>query len=134
MNEDWDLNEMSPRDLGVILAYFSMTTLSTVGFGDLYPRNTIERILCSIYLLFGVMLFSYFMGKLKKMIIKFKMQDKDENYEGELVKFFQTLEKYNMGHPINKKLQADITEYVNFQIDNNRNKFQLLESDRSLFN
>ena len=39
--------------------YFSFTTLSTTGFGDLHPRSNAERLLCAILLLFGVMIFTY---------------------------------------------------------------------------
>ena len=79
-----------------------MTTLSTVGFGDFHPRSDIERIFGSFFLLFGVMLFSYFMGNLNHMILQFNMIDEDDNYESDLVKFLHTLENYNMGYPLNK--------------------------------
>jgi voltage-gated potassium channel len=48
--------------------YFTFTTLSTVGFGDYYPRNNIERLMGSFVLLGGVAIFSYIMGELLAMI------------------------------------------------------------------
>lgn len=38
--------------------YFAMTSLSTVGFGDFYPKNSYERLIGSIILLSGVTIFS----------------------------------------------------------------------------
>ena len=80
------------------------------------------------------MLFSYYMGNLNHMILQFNMIDEDDNYESDLVKFLHTLENYNMGYPLNKKFQKELTEYIHFIQENNRNKFQLLESDQLLFN
>ena len=59
----------------IIACYFAFTTLSTVGFGDYNPKSDVERILCSVILLFGVTLFSYFMGNLSEIIDKIRMFD-----------------------------------------------------------
>ena len=48
--------------MAIIVVYFSMTSLSTVGFGDFNPRSDGERLACSMALLFGVAIFSYIMG------------------------------------------------------------------------
>ena len=42
--------------------YYAFTSLSTVGFGDLSPRNDAERIMVAMILYFGVLLFSYIMS------------------------------------------------------------------------
>lgn len=42
--------------------YFSFTTLTTVGFGDMSPQSESERIFGAFLLLFGVSIFSYCMG------------------------------------------------------------------------
>ena len=46
----------------IIYSYYSFTTLTTVGFGDYAPRSDGERVMGSIVLLFGVVVFSYIMG------------------------------------------------------------------------
>lgn len=43
----------------VMVSYFSFTTLSTVGFGDLVFVSDPERVFGCVFLLFGVTLFSY---------------------------------------------------------------------------
>jgi hypothetical protein len=47
-----------------INTYFAFTTLCTVGFGDYYPVSVTERGTYVLIFLFGVALFSYFMGDL----------------------------------------------------------------------
>jgi len=44
------------------MVYYSFTSLSTVGFGDLAPVNALEAILIAIILLIGVGIFSYIMS------------------------------------------------------------------------
>lgn len=48
--------------------YFAFTSLSTVGFGDYHPKGDEERFICAFILLFGVAIFSYFMGILFEII------------------------------------------------------------------
>ena len=44
------------------VTYFSLTTLSTIGFGDFNPKSNVERFIIAFVLLFGVMVFSLIMG------------------------------------------------------------------------
>ena len=62
----------SPLEKGIICVYFAFTTLSTVGFGDYYPWTNYERLVGSFMLLFGVAIFSLFMGTFIEMIDKYK--------------------------------------------------------------
>lgn len=48
--------------------YFALTTLSTVGFGDLYPVRDIERLVCGFMLLGGVSMFSYITSQLESAV------------------------------------------------------------------
>lgn len=47
----------SARFLDVL--YFSMTSLSTVGFGDRNAKSDLERVFCVIIFIFGTAIFSY---------------------------------------------------------------------------
>lgn len=58
MNLFVDFYDVSP----ILLTYFSFTTLSTVGFGDIHPKSDVERILAIIMLLVGVACFSSIMN------------------------------------------------------------------------
>jgi hypothetical protein len=43
--------------------YYSFTSLTTIGFGDISPANNVERMICAVmFFCIGVTLFSYIMG------------------------------------------------------------------------
>jgi hypothetical protein len=58
----YDLNSQTDGRKAIIVVYYAFTSLSTVGFGDFYPKSDFERVLVAIILLFGVAIFSYIMG------------------------------------------------------------------------
>jgi hypothetical protein len=68
INDDWDISDSSFGERSVVSMYFVFTTLSTVGFGDFYPKSDIERLAGAFVLLSGVAVFSYIMGELLIMI------------------------------------------------------------------
>ena len=79
----------------IILVYFSFTTLSTVGLGDLYPANDTERIYQSIVLFLGVVSFTFIMNNFL-IILQKTSQIKASFEEGaKLSKFIGLLKKYN---------------------------------------
>jgi len=60
----WSLLNLPATRTVLINTYFAFTTLTSVGFGDFYPVSKIERGCYVLVFLFGVALFSYFMGDL----------------------------------------------------------------------
>ena len=52
----------------VKVCYFQLTTLSTVGYGDLYPISQTEQIVTLIIMMGGVGFFSFIMGKFMEII------------------------------------------------------------------
>ena len=86
----------------LISMYYAFTSLSTVGFGDLYPISNAERILCTIILLFGVAIFSYIMGIFIEMLDNFKLVNEDLDEGDELARFFGLLCKFNNGKIFNE--------------------------------
>jgi hypothetical protein len=61
------------------LNYFSITTLSTVGFGDFDPKSSIERLYMAFGMLLGVAIFSSILGNLMKMMDNIK--EVNQEYE-----------------------------------------------------
>ena len=51
-----------------ISLYFVMQTITTVGYGDVNPTNTKERIFIVILMLIGVISFSFISGSLSSII------------------------------------------------------------------
>jgi len=48
--------------------YFTITTITTVGFGDLSGTNTLEEGYCAVIMIVGVSLFSFANGALASII------------------------------------------------------------------
>jgi hypothetical protein len=54
--------------------YFSITTLTTTGYGDLYPTKDITKLFTAFYLLIGVGTAVYALNILAKYYINIRMQ------------------------------------------------------------
>ena len=75
----------------VKIMYYSFTTLSTVGFGDIRPINSSERLVCAMIMLIGVSLFSLIMSKFLNIIQTFKKIDEEVGDQDRLESFFHLL-------------------------------------------
>jgi len=49
--------------------YWSLVTLSTVGYGDLHAVNTAEKIFNMFYMLFNIGLTAYLIGNMTNLIV-----------------------------------------------------------------
>ena len=93
------LNE--PFKIAIRVTYFSFTTLSTVGFGDMFPNSPAEAILCTIIMFAGVALFSYIMTEtLVKVLLSLRNLGNDIEYGESLSKWFGIIKRFNMSQPI----------------------------------
>jgi hypothetical protein len=95
----------NPRNT-IIGIYYSMTTLSTVGFGDYNPRSNSERILAVALLIFGVSMFSYIMGEILNLIKHWNELNSVNESGKQLTRFFNVLKRFNDFTPINKEIQT----------------------------
>jgi len=64
-NQFQDLNDY---DLYVSALYFTVTTIVTVGYGDISPVSSNEKWFCVCLMLIGVMSFSFTTGALSSVI------------------------------------------------------------------
>ena len=76
-NESWDITDSNGLESTTIGMYYALTSLSTIGFGDYYPKTDAERLYVSFMLLFGVAIFSFIMGEIRFMISSFTGFDQD---------------------------------------------------------
>jgi len=58
--------------------YFSVTSLTTTGYGDLYPTQDITKIFTVFYLLIGVGVAVYALNILAKYYIDIRIQRRDK--------------------------------------------------------
>ncbi len=60
--------DSSDNELYSVAFYFTVTTIVTVGYGDVTPKNTGERAFCTILMLIGVISFSFITSTLTSII------------------------------------------------------------------
>ena len=63
-----DATDYSETELYMLSLYWTITTITTVGYGDISGVNTTERIFCSVIMLVGVISFSFANGSLASII------------------------------------------------------------------
>ena len=63
---NYDLYDMGK--MYTIGLYWTVTTITTVGYGDISATNTAERIAASIIMIIGVIAFSFSTGSLSSII------------------------------------------------------------------
>ena len=95
----------------LICFFFTLTTVTTTGFGDYISRNVPERILSAALMLFGVLYFSFLMSLLMEEINIVG----EENQTVEAQKLITQLRKFNkgktnnfIGKNINKGILHDV--------------------------
>lgn len=58
----------SNSDLYAIAFYWTITTITTVGYGDISGNNNLEKVFCSLIMVIGVFAFSFANGSLASII------------------------------------------------------------------
>jgi hypothetical protein len=91
----YELDSNSDRHNGILAVYYTYTTLSTVGFGDLAPRSDMERLICSGILLIGVGIFSVFLGDFTNIIDAYKSINEGLDETEALDQFFGLIKHFN---------------------------------------
>lgn len=64
-----DFHHRNLLDRYVISIYWSITTLTTVGYGDLHAVNTHEMIFLTFYMLFNLGLTAYLIGNMTTLVV-----------------------------------------------------------------
>lgn len=118
---EFGIKEKESVEQALIVMYFAFTSLSTVGFGDFYPVNDYERLLCSALLLFGVAIFSYIMGNFIEILDQFKRMNEGLDEGESLTKFLCTLQMFNGGKQISSSLTDRIQAHFQYRWEKDKN-------------
>ena len=60
--------QLTSSDIYIISFYWTITTITTVGYGDISGTNGFEKVFCSIVMIIGVISFSLANGSLASII------------------------------------------------------------------
>lgn len=109
---------MSDFDVLVIVWYYSLTTLSTIGYGDFSPVSTTEKLIVAIILMFAVAIFSIIMGNFLEILMARNNLESSGNHK-DLSKWIALLTKFNDQKPLSRELIVKIEDFFDFYWDNN---------------
>lgn len=94
------VGEHPPELQFLAIFYWTFTTLTTVGFGDLYPVSDSERIMGTLVFLFQGAVFSMILGNFGQILQCFNTLNEDINESDDLQRFFGLLEYFNDRQPL----------------------------------
>jgi len=98
--------------------YFLVTTLSTVGYGDFYATNMLEKVMLIFILLIGISQFSLIVGQFNGLVAEFdKMNDKDTNMD-DLIAWMASIDAVQNHIPA--ALRAKITHHFEYYWEHDR--------------
>ena len=87
----------------LICVYWVITTLTTVGYGDIGPQNYAERIAAWMVMIFGVFVYSYIIGAVSGLVSSLNASKNQLNKKYEVLN--KIAEKYNINPLFYRKIQ-----------------------------
>jgi hypothetical protein len=88
--------------------YWTITTITTVGYGDISATNTPERIVSCLIMVIGVIAFSFSTGSLSSIIQN--VDSKQAAYRQRL----DVLKELRMLYGIDDNLYMELNAFINF--------------------
>ena len=93
----------------IIGIYWTITTITTVGYGDIYATNTPERIVATIIMIIGVIAFSFSTGSLSSIIQN--IDSRQATYRRKL----EVLKELRVNYGLDDDLYMELNAFINFQ-------------------
>jgi hypothetical protein len=88
---------MKVRDRLIITLYFSMTTFTTVGYGDFYPRNSLEQKISIVWQIFNALLFGIVTNFIINWFKKYHSWVSDDDRTHQLRNWFEMINRIRLG-------------------------------------
>ena len=108
--------------------YFALTTLSTVGYGDMYPISNIDKILIALLQLIGIIFFSYVLGMFVSILESGSESILDSKLGGSqeiicLQSWLNLLSRFRNDIPVPDKLEERLIDHFNDNWKRDRRPF-----------
>lgn len=104
-----DFAEIDTAELYLMSFYFVSTTVTTVGYGDMSPANSVERVFSIIMLFVGVMCFASLSGSLTSMITQ------NDNQQASLKQRMDTLTHLRKHYKLESDLVCQLRDSIKFE-------------------
>lgn len=107
-----DIQSMPPSEQYLTSIYFTVTTITTVGYGDVSGNTKSEKVFCCFVMIIGVMSFSFFSGSLASIIQFYDCQN--AKYREQLSLLNKLFKEYKL--PV--QLYSNLKQSLNYQASN----------------
>lgn len=98
----------------IMCCYFVLTTLATVGYGDLSPQSNVEKIFGILLMIVGIAFFSYIMGNFNDVVINYDKKMGNIDKGGDLQIWLTSLSKFIGQKPLPRLILKSIDEHFKF--------------------
>ena len=116
----YEMQSLKPEVQLLICCYFTLTTLTTVGFGDYHAQNSYEEVFAIVIMLLGVAVFSYVMSSFTDQISIYNEPFGGLDKGSLLQNWLHLLNQYSRNKPFKIKLVRDIDAHFRFFWKNDR--------------
>ena len=89
--------------------WWTVTTITTVGYGDIVPVTDAGKIMAIFYMIFGLTILAIFLSSLGTKFYKQQFEKNEEELTLTQEKFFQRMDNLEKNQ---KKLQSDLRELI----------------------
>jgi CRP-like cAMP-binding protein len=100
--------------------YFALTTLATVGYGDIIPQNNGEKIMGIFLMIVGIAFFSYIMSNFNDVLINYDKKMGIVDQGSDLQVWLTSLSKFTSQKPLPRSLVKKIDQHFRFYWKNDR--------------
>jgi len=104
----------------IVVCYFALTTLSTIGYGDYYPISRNEKLVGIIFMLVGIVFFSQIMGSFIEIISNYDKRMGSVDRSTELHNWMTLLTRFTNNKPLPKGLINQIDNHYAYYWANDR--------------
>ena len=118
--EAYNLGDYPDKRKLIMCCYFALTTLSTVGYGDLTPKSNLEKIVGILIMILGIALFSYIMGNFNDVLTNYDKQMGIIDKSADLQVWMTSLSKFTLNRPLPRELVQRIDDHFKFFWKNDR--------------
>lgn len=105
----------------IMVCYMSITTLSTVGYGDLYPISNLEKVIGIVIMLSGVGFFSYVMSSFIQIQSTLEKENSSRNEDiFEVHNWITLLTRFRENKPLPNTLYRQVFRHFEHFASNDR--------------
>lgn len=106
--KSFSLGNLTNKDQLILVSYFVLTTLSTVGYGDYYPFSDIEVVVSLVYILAGAAFFAFIMGSFIEIISNYQSKMGRVDRITPLRNWMTLMMRFTGDKPLSKTLNKQI--------------------------